>query len=156
MFSTPSRPFLKDYIYLFLERRKKKEKERETNIDVWEKHLLVAYHTHPDQGPGLQPRHVPWLGIKLVNFGFAGQCPTNWVSHTGQGSKSYLDSTFTKSLFNLKLLPDFSPNFTFLLLLPLIKVYIYIFYVCIYTYIHTPPSLFLPKWPFVHIRTPWM
>ena len=27
---------------------------------------------HPQLGPGLQPRHVPWLGSKLVTFQFAG------------------------------------------------------------------------------------
>ena len=29
----------------------------------------------PNRGPGLQPRHVPWLGIEAATFRFAGQHP---------------------------------------------------------------------------------
>ena len=29
-------------------------------------------------GPGLQPRHVPWLGIKLATFWFAGLHSIHW------------------------------------------------------------------------------
>ena len=45
-----------DFIYLFLERGEGREKERERNIDVPEKHRLVA--SHMPWGPGPQPRHV--------------------------------------------------------------------------------------------------
>ena len=40
-------------------------------MDVREKHQLVATHTHPNQEPNPQPRHVPQLGIKPVAFHFA-------------------------------------------------------------------------------------
>ena len=40
--------FFKEGIYLFLERGEGREKERERNIDVREKHRLVASHTAPD------------------------------------------------------------------------------------------------------------
>ena len=30
--------------------------------------------THPNWGPGPQPRHVPWLGIELATFWFTGRC----------------------------------------------------------------------------------
>ena len=40
------------------------EEEREINIKVW---LPLA---GPPQGPGLQPRHVPCLGIEPVAFWF--------------------------------------------------------------------------------------
>ena len=35
---------------------------------------------HAPQEMNLQPRHVPWLGIKPATFCFAGQCPTNWAT----------------------------------------------------------------------------
>ena len=34
----------------------RRERERERNIDVREKHRLVASHTRPFQGPNPQPR----------------------------------------------------------------------------------------------------
>ena len=33
----------------------------------------------PYLGPGLQPRHVPWLGIEPATLWFAGQCSTHWA-----------------------------------------------------------------------------
>ena len=59
--------FLKDFSYLFLERVEGREK-REKNIDVQGKHWLAASHA-PNQRPGPQPRHVPWVGINLRPFG---------------------------------------------------------------------------------------
>ena len=32
------------------------------------------------QGPGLQPRHVPWLGIKPATIWFAGQHSVHWAT----------------------------------------------------------------------------
>ena len=34
----------------------------------------------PNWGPGLQPRHVPWLGIKPVTLWFAGWYSIHWVA----------------------------------------------------------------------------
>ena len=34
----------------------------------------------PDGGPGLQSRHVTWLGIEPVTFWFAGQHPIYWTT----------------------------------------------------------------------------
>ena len=34
----------------------------------------------PDWGPGLQPRHVPWLGIKLAILWFAGRHSIHWAT----------------------------------------------------------------------------
>ena len=45
-----------------------REGERERNIDVREKHQLVASHTHPNWGPNLQARYVPSLGIEPTTF----------------------------------------------------------------------------------------
>ena len=46
---------LRFYFYVFLERGEERKKERERNIDVPEKHRLVASRTSPIR----QPRHVP-------------------------------------------------------------------------------------------------
>ena len=53
------------FIY-FLEEEEEREKERETSVCGC---LLRA----PHQGPGLQPRQVPQLGIELVTLWFSGQ-----------------------------------------------------------------------------------
>ena len=34
----------------------------------------------PNRGPGLQPSHVPWLGLKPVNFWFAGRRSIHWAT----------------------------------------------------------------------------
>ena len=52
--------FFKDLIYLCIFRERGREEEkRERNINVYDKHRLVASHMHPDQGPNPQSRHVP-------------------------------------------------------------------------------------------------
>ena len=43
------------FLLLVLERGDRKENEREGNINVSEKHRLVASCTHPNWGPNLQP-----------------------------------------------------------------------------------------------------
>ena len=58
--------------YLFRERKREGERKGE-------KHGSVASHTCPNQGPGPQPRHVPWPGIQLMTFHFAVWQPTNWA-----------------------------------------------------------------------------
>ena len=57
--------FLKDFIYF------RGEGKRDIN---W---LPLS---HPQLRPGLQCRHVPWQGIELATFWFAGQCPTHWTT----------------------------------------------------------------------------
>ena len=59
---------------MILERGEGREKERERNINVREKYGSVASQTRPDQGPNLQSKHVPWVGINTAT-----------LSHTGQG-----------------------------------------------------------------------
>ena len=70
------------YSFIFRERRRKGE--REGNIDLREKHCLVASCMHPDWEPNPQPRHVPWLGIKPATLHFVGWHPTNWVTPAEQ------------------------------------------------------------------------
>ena len=59
-------------IYLFLERGEGREKEMETSMCGC---LLCAPHWEP----GLQPRHVPWLGIELATLGFSVRCSIHWA-----------------------------------------------------------------------------
>ena len=68
--------FLKDFIYLFLERGEGKEKGRDASMCGCRGCLLSA----PYWGPGLQLRHVPWLGIKLVTFWFTGWHSIHWAT----------------------------------------------------------------------------
>ena len=73
IYSSISTHFLNIFIYLFLDTGEGREKE-ERNINVW---LPL---THPLWGPGLQPRHVPWLGIEPVALWFAGQHSVHWAT----------------------------------------------------------------------------
>ena len=71
--------FLRFYLFIFRER--KREGEREGEKHQCARETLTGYLSHtPIQGPGLQPRHVPWLGIKLVTFQFAGQGSIHWAT----------------------------------------------------------------------------
>ena len=71
--------FLIFEFYLFILRDKGKEGERERNIDVWEIHLGCFSHSL-SWGPGPQPRHVPWQGIKPATFWFAGRHSIHWAT----------------------------------------------------------------------------
>ena len=66
-------PFFKKILFIFWERGGEGEREGE-------KHQLVASRVSPTGGLGLQPGHVPWLGIKLATFQFAGQCSIHWAT----------------------------------------------------------------------------
>ena len=61
---------------MFLERGEGREKERERNI-----HVGCLSHT-PFWGPGLQPRHVPRMGIEPVTLWFTGWCSVHWATPT--------------------------------------------------------------------------
>ena len=78
-----------DNMLIILERGEWWEKEGERNINVREKHQLVASCTHPDQEPDPQPRHVPWTGIKPMTFQFMGTC-SNQLIHIGQDNSVIL------------------------------------------------------------------
>ena len=75
--------FFKDFVYLFSERGeggRKRGRETlmcETSID-W---LLFV----PKWWSDLQPRHVPWQGIKLVTFQFAGWRWIHWATNNQPG-----------------------------------------------------------------------
>ena len=65
--------FVLDFIYLFLEREEGGERERETSMCGWLSHV-------PYEGPGSQPRHVPWLGIESATLWFKGRCSIHWAT----------------------------------------------------------------------------
>ena len=72
--------------FFISERREGRETDGETNIDVWEKHQLVASCTCPNWGPGPhQLRHVSWPEIRPATFRCVGQCPTHWASPVQAG-----------------------------------------------------------------------
>ena len=63
------------------------EKEGEREGDKYK--LVAPLHT-PYWGPGPQPRHVPWLGIKLATLWF-GRLALNPLNHTTQGTNVFID-----------------------------------------------------------------
>ena len=65
-------------------RQREEETERgERNIDVREEHQLSSFCTHPNQGPNLQPRSVPYR-LRTGNLLGCGMMPYQ-LSHTGWG-----------------------------------------------------------------------
>ena len=56
-----------------------KERERERERERWEKHWLVASHTHPNQGSTLSIGMCPDQGLNLQPFGVQDDTPTNWA-----------------------------------------------------------------------------
>ena len=79
--------FIGDFVYLFLESREGRKKKRERNISVQDKLIGCLSHA-PNRGPGLQPRHVPWLGIKLATFWLAGWHSVHWATPAGVDPQS--------------------------------------------------------------------
>ena len=78
--------FLKDSIY---SRQRGREREREGEKhqcvrDTW----LPLTHT-PCWGPGLQPRHVPWLGIEPATFGSCAGAQSTEPHQPGQVLKHF-------------------------------------------------------------------
>ena len=88
---------------MFMDFRKRKEggkSERKRNIDVREKHPLVAFHMCPYWGSNRQPRYVSWPGIEPWSSGVWDDTPVNWA--TWQGYFYFLKSlelVFLKILF---------------------------------------------------------
>ena len=99
--------YFKDFIYLLLERGQGREKERERNTSVGEMCGLVPSHTPPIPGPGPQPRHAPWLGIKVATFRFAGLCSVHWptparADFTFLSASSQTGRTLWKNILTLR------------------------------------------------------
>ena len=63
----------KDFIYLFLEGKGGRNIGKETSM------CGCLSHT-PYWDPGLQPRHVPWLGIARATLWFTAWCSIHWAT----------------------------------------------------------------------------
>ena len=72
--------FFKDFIYLFSGRGEGRVKERRETLmcERYIDHLPLA--CPPNWGPGLQPQHVPWLGIELVTLRFTDRRSIHWAT----------------------------------------------------------------------------
>ena len=66
--------FFKDFI-LFIFRKKGRKREREREIS-----MCGCLNEPPTRDLAPQPRHVPWLGIKLVTLWFIGLCSIHWAT----------------------------------------------------------------------------
>ena len=88
--------FKKYFIYLFLERGEGRERGRETSMCGC---LLCA----PYWGPGQQPRHVRWLGIKLSDL-LVCRPALNPPSHSSQGWKIFFDIFYSMGLLLINVL----------------------------------------------------
>ena len=73
-------PFLKKRFYLFIFRGRGREGEREKHVLRETLIGCLSPPRPPNWGPGLKPRHVPWLGIEPVTFCFAGQRSVSWAT----------------------------------------------------------------------------
>ena len=66
--------FFKDlFIYLFLEGKGRRKIGRETS-------MCGCLSCTPCWGPGLQPKQVPWLGIKPETLWFTGPHSVHWAT----------------------------------------------------------------------------
>ena len=66
-------------LFVFRERGREREREGEKHQCVRDTLIGCLLHA-PNQGPVLQPRHVPWPGIKPVAFYFSGQHSIHWAT----------------------------------------------------------------------------
>ena len=66
--------FLEFILFYFLERGEGREKERERNV------ICGCPLCAPYWEPGLQLRHMPWLGITLATLWFTGQHSIQWAT----------------------------------------------------------------------------
>ena len=65
--------FKRVYLFIFRERGREGERGRETSV-------CGCLSRTPYWGPGLQPRHVPWLGIKPMTLCFTGPFSIHWAT----------------------------------------------------------------------------
>ena len=65
--------FKRFYLLIFRESRRDRERGRKTS-------MCGCFSHTPNWGPGLQLRHVPWLGIKPATLWSAGQHSIHWAT----------------------------------------------------------------------------
>ena len=69
------------FIYFYTERKGERQRGGETSV-------CGCPSRGPHWGSGPQPRHVPWLGIKLATLWFTAHAQS--MSYTSQGSITFL------------------------------------------------------------------
>ena len=79
--------FKEDFIY-FERKGREGEREGEKHWCATETSINCLSHS-PNRGPGPQPRHVPWLRIKLAVFWFAGQSSIHWATPATEWFKHF-------------------------------------------------------------------
>ena len=70
--------FKRFYLFIFRERGRR-DKERKKHRCMRDTSISCLLHA-PNRGPGLQPRHVPWLGVEPATFQFTGQHSVRWAT----------------------------------------------------------------------------
>ena len=68
----PKSSFLKWFYFIF-------KREEEGGRKTWRGTSISCLSYPPTQGSNAQPRYMPWWGMELVTFCFAGWCSTNWL-----------------------------------------------------------------------------
>ena len=71
--------YLKSLFIYFREKGREGEREGKKHQCARETSIGCLSHT-PSQGPGPQPRHVPWPGIEPATFWFPGWHPAHWAT----------------------------------------------------------------------------
>ena len=71
--------FLKMILFIFRDKGRKGKREGEKHWCVRDTLIGCLLHIS-NWGPGPQPRHVPWLGVKPVTFPFAGWHSIHWAT----------------------------------------------------------------------------
>ena len=70
--------FVLDFIYLIFRERGREGEGKQVKHQCVRETSIDCFSHIPNWGPGLQPRQMPWPGIKLVTPWFAGQ-QTHWA-----------------------------------------------------------------------------
>ena len=89
------------FIYFYREGNRGRKTGRETSMCGCLSH--AGYW-----GPGLQPRHVPWLGIEPVTLWFSGQHSVHWAT-PARANDTILYCLFFLKIVLLQLSQFFSP-----------------------------------------------
>ena len=86
---------IKKIFYLFIFRKRGREGERETEKHQCVRETSIGFLLHaPNRGPGPQPRHVPWAGIKPATFWFADWCSIHWITPPGLNTFRWNSNSF--------------------------------------------------------------
>ena len=92
--------FLKFYLFIFRERGREggRKRGRETS-------MCGCLPRGPHQGPGPQPRHVPWLRIKPVTLWFTAHAQSTELHQPGLLGKDFSGLNQCRKIFEFCVLP---------------------------------------------------